>query len=426
MQKKTIKHFTMDDRIRIEALLKEDFSIRYIADRTNKSPSSVSRELKKHTIIHSPKSCDCIFSKDCSNKHVCGASSCNKKCKSCSKAKKYCPDYSQAFCDTRLAHPLKLCNSCHKRPFCHFESAYYSASNAHQQYRHTLVNSRNGFDLTSEQLIQINDVVSPLVRRGQSIYHIVKTNQHSLPVSESSIRRLIQSSELDIRPIDLPEAVKRKPRRKPVTHSLPPISKTGHLYQDFLAFIQSHDLPIVQMDCVEGCKTDSGAVLTLHFIAFHMQLYFALEMHDSASVVAMLDRIEISLGKELFAASFPLILTDNGKEFSDIQGLERSVFGGKRTHIFFCEPNRSDQKAHCETNHKLFRRIVPKGASIESFMQADMTLVTNHINSYVRKALFGKCPYSLARNILPDDFFIFLGLEQIPSNQVILAPELLK
>lgn len=180
------------------------------------------------------------------------------------------------------------------------------------------------------------------------------------------------------------------------------------------------------MDCVEGCKTDSGAVLTLHFIAFHMQLYFALEMHDSASVVAMLDRIEISLGKELFAASFPLILTDNGKEFSDIQGLERSVFGGKRTHIFFCEPNRSDQKAHCETNHKLFRRIVPKGTSIESFMQADMTLVTNHINSYVRKALFGKCPYSLARNILPDDFFIFLGLEQIPSNQVILAPELLK
>ena len=42
MQKKTIKHFTMDDRI--EALLKEDFSIRYIADRIDKSPSSVSRE----------------------------------------------------------------------------------------------------------------------------------------------------------------------------------------------------------------------------------------------------------------------------------------------------------------------------------------------------------------------------------------------
>lgn len=94
------------------------------------------------------------------------------------KQKKYCPDYSQAFCDIRLAHPLKLCNSCHKRPFCHFESTYYDGSKAHQQYRDTLVNSRNGFDLTSQELLQINDIVFPLVRRGQSVYQIVKTNQH--------------------------------------------------------------------------------------------------------------------------------------------------------------------------------------------------------------------------------------------------------
>lgn len=242
-----------------------------------------------------------------------------------------------------------------------------------------------------------------------------------LPVSESSVRLLIHSCELDIRLIDLPEAVKRKPRRKPVPSSLSPVSKTGHMYQDYLSFIQSHDIPVVQMDCIEGCQSDSGAVLSLHFTAFHMQLYFQLEKHDSASVVAVLDRIEAS-----FAASFPLILTDNGREFSDIRGMERSVSGGKRNHIFFCEPNRSDQKAQCETNYKLFRRIVPKGTSVEDFMQADMTLVTNHINSYVRKALFGKCPYSLAKVILPDVFFTLLGLEQIPSDQVTLTPELLK
>lgn len=426
MQKKTMKHLTLDDRIRIEALLKEDFSLRYIADRIDKSPSSISRELKKHTVIHSPKSCDCTFSRDCSCRHVCGASACNKKCRTCSKAKKYCADYAQAFCDIRLSHPLKLCNSCHKRAFCHFESAYYYGSKAHLQYRDTLVNSRSGFDLSAGELIQINDIVSPLVRRGQSIYHIVHTNQHSLPVSESSVRRLIHSCELDIRLLDLPDAIKRKPRRKPHSHSQPPASKSGHLYQDYLSFIRSHDIPVVQMDCVEGCRTDSRAVLSLHFTVFHMQLYFALEKHDSSSVVSMLDRIEASLGKDLFAASFPLILTDNGQEFSDIQGMERSVFGGKRTCIFFCESNRSDQKAQCETNHKLFRRIVPKGTSVEAFMQTDMTLATDHINSYVRKALFGKCPYSLAKTVLPDDFFILLGLEQIPTDKVTLTPELLK
>ena len=72
------------------------------------------------------------------------------------------------------------------------------------------------------------------------------------------------------------------------------------------------------------------------------------------------------------------------------------------------------------------RRIVPKGTSVDRFMQADMTLATNHINSYVRKSLFEKCPYDLARDIFPDDFFVLLGLEQIPAKEVLLAPGLLK
>lgn len=142
-----------------------------------------------------------------------------------------------------------------------------------------------------------------------------------------------------------------------------------------------------------------------------MQLYFALEKHDSASVVAMLDRIKTSLSKELCATSFSLILTDNSKEFSDIQGMERSVFGVKRTLIFFCEPNRSEQKAQCETNHKLFCRIVPKGTSVEAFMQADMTLVTNHINSYVKKLCSGNvCIH------LPGPFFRMIFLHSLVLN----------
>lgn len=115
-----------------------------------------------------------------------------------------------------------------------------------------------------------------------------------------------------------------------------------------------------------------------------MQLYFALEKHDSASVVAMLDRIKTSLSKELCATSFSLILTDNSKEFSDIQGMERSVFGVKRTLIFFCEPNRSEQKAQCETNH---------------------------INSYVKKLCSGNvCIH------LPGPFFRMIFLHSLVLN----------
>ena len=180
------------------------------------------------------------------------------------------------------------------------------------------------------------------------------------------------------------------------------------------------------MDCVEGTQEDRAVILTLHFVMFHMQLLFILDEHTSAAVVATLDIIEEALGKDLFASCFPLILTDNGHEFSDIDGMERSIYGGQRTCVFFCDPNRSDQKAECENNHRLLRDIVPKGSSVQHFMQPDMTPAANHLNSYVRKSLFGRCPYDLAMAALPEDFFLLLGLERIPGSEVILKPRLLK
>ena len=99
---------------------------------------------------------------------------------------------------------------------------------------------------------------------------------------------------------------------------------------------------------------------------------FKLKEHTSECVKELFDSLEKKLGKELFAIGFPLILTDNGHEFSDIDGLENSLFGGKRTRIFFCEPNRSDQKI----------TILPKGAYFKSLTAYDALLITNHINSY--------------------------------------------
>lgn len=427
MQKNKQKHLTLDERIKIELLLHEGLSLRSIADVIDKAPSTVSREIKKHASVSVPRSCDCTHSSECKRHHVCGSVSCNKRCKSCHKAKSLCDNYSSLPCHVLSSNPLHLCNSCNKKPFCHLSQRFYSAHKAHKQYTDTLSSSRNGFDLTAAQLFSIDDTVSPLVKKGQSVYHIMKYNRDSIPVSEATLRRLINSSELSVRPIDLPEAVKRRPRKKrsPSSCALPSPSKAGHLFSDFISFSSSSDLPVVQMDCIEGNKVDSSAVLSLHFVSFHMQLYFSLEKHDSRSVINLLDKIEFSLGKDLFASSFPLILTDNGKEFSDIHGIERSVFGGKRTSLFFCDPNRSDQKAQCENNHKLFRRIVPKGSSVDGFMQSDMTLISCHINSYFRKSLFGRSPFDLAMASLDPDFFILLGLEKIDCDRVILSPVLL-
>ncbi len=427
MQKKQSTHLTAEDRVRIETLLKEDRSLRYIAGRLDKSPSTVSREVSGHAQAHIPKCCDCLNSHGCRMRHVCGSPGCEKKCRDCHRAKKHCPDYAKALCGSLEEHPLRLCNSCRKQKLCHFEKRIYDGKAAEKEYRDTLVSSRNGFDLAAAEFQAVSDTVSPLVKKGQSICHIVSTNRDSLPVSESTIRRLIGNGELDVCRLDLPEAVKRKPRKKKRAASpYPRPSKQGRLYSDCLAHAGRSDAPAVQMDCVEGKQEDGAAILTLHFAAFHMQLLFILDSHTSAAVVSMPDAVERALGKELFASCFPLALTDNGHEFSDIEGMGRPVFGGQRTRVFFCEPDRPDQKAECENNHRLLRDIIPKGSSVQHFMQADMTLAANHLNSYARKSLFGRCPYDLAMAALPGDFFVLLGLERIPANDVTMKPCLLK
>lgn len=426
--KKKSGHLTYDERVRIETLLEEGVSVRYIADRLDRSPSTISREIKRHTKAKTPSKCyDCMYFHDCTVRNVCGThSSCPKKCKNCARAKTYCPDYVQTFCDRLETAALHLCNGCHKQHVCHFEQFLYSSETAQKEYRTRLSDSRSGFDLTGEQLDHIDRLVSPLIKKGQSVYHIVQTNRENLSVCESSVRRLIKASELEVRDIDLRDAVRRKPRKRKKRHPESPVAKNGHLYKDYQEYIKNQDVSTVQMDCVVGKLGDHHTLLTLHFPLPHMQLAFLLEEHTSCCVTAALDTLEKTLGKELFSICFPVILTDNGHEFLDIKGMEHSIYGGQRTKIFFCDPNRSDQKGSCENNHRLIRTIIPKGTSLDDYIQEDITLMMNHINSYKRKSLFGCCPYEIAKKMMPQEFFERLGLKRIRGNHVLLSPALLK
>lgn len=420
------KHLTLEERILIQRFLEESNSIRYIADRLDRSPSTVSREIKRHVTTIVPKCCDCIYYPSCNIKNVCKSMQCNKLCRNCIKAKKYCTDYCKSYCDILENTSSHVCNACSKRAYCHYEHYLYEARKSDRKYKSDLSESRNGYDCTCEELIAIDDIVSPLVKQGQSIYHIMQNHKEELPVSESTIRRMIHECELDCKNIDMRAVVQRKVRKRnnnQYKKSL--IPKTGHTFEDYLKYVQENDFSVVQMDCVEGSKDSSAVLLTLHFPQFHMQLALILNEHTSQEVILALDKIEQSIGTKLFKECFPVLLTDNGHEFEDIERIERSISGGKRTKVFYCEPNRSDEKGAAENNHKLIRYVIPKGTSMDNLMQIQITHMMNHINSYSRSSLCGKTPYDVAMAVLSEDFFILLGLEKIPSDKVLLKPALL-
>ena len=73
------KHFTLSDRISIEAGIEKGWSFKKIADELGKSPSSVSREVRRHLIFsphyyddRSRRKSECIYFSSCSKQGVCG------------------------------------------------------------------------------------------------------------------------------------------------------------------------------------------------------------------------------------------------------------------------------------------------------------------------------------------------------------------
>ena len=55
--------------------------------------------------------------------------------------------------------------------------------------------------------------------------------------------------------------------------------------------------------------------------------------------------------------------------------------------LFFCDPNRSDQKGGIEKNHMLIRNILPKGTSFDNLTQEDIELVSFTYGEEIPKLL---------------------------------------
>ena len=127
-----------------------------------------------------------------------------------------------------------------------------------------------------------------------------------------------------------------------------------------------------------------------------------------------------------FGDIIPVLLTDNGGEFSIVSAFEDDEFGNRETNLFFCEPSSPNEKPEIEKNHTLFRDIVPAGHSFDAFTQQDVNLIFSHINAVKRKQFGGKSAYDLFTFFNSVELAQILGISYISPNDVIQSPLLLK
>ena len=149
-----------------------------------------------------------------------------------------------------------------------------------------------------------------------------------------------------------------------------------------------------------------------------------LDTKSADQVVEHLNRIKIDLLKQelSFSSLFPIILTDNGGEFAHISAIESD--DENHCHLFFCEPNRPDQKARIEKNHTLIRDYFPKGTSFDEYTQEDINLAVSHLNGVKRQSLNNKSAYECFTFMFGESIAKTLGVHYIEPNNVIQSPKL--
>jgi IS30 family transposase len=425
------KHLTDEERLLIENWLKGGISLKKIAEELGKSTSTISREIRARA-VSSDKSATgripnrCTMRSECIRRQICfDKPDCIRRCSACNLCNAVCDDFEEEHC-YRLYDPPYVCNGCANECRCTLRKRYYLHRKAQESYKEMLVESRTGANITEDELLALDEFVSPLLRRGQSAHHIVANNPDQFDVSEKTIYRYVAGNLLTAKNIDLPRVCRIKPRKsKPVQHKVDTGCRIGRTYPEYLQFIEQTGFSAVEMDSVIG-RVGGKVLLTLMFKSCDFMIALIRDRNTSQSVIDCFDRMYADLGAACFKAMFPVLLGDNGSEFSNPKALELDALGNRRTKVFYCDPNASFQKPSVELNHEFIRRILPKGSSFDHLAQDNIDLMMSHINSYSREKLNDKSPLDMFGFLYGGSVAEKLGQRKIPANEIVLKPSLLK
>ena len=395
-------HLSYEDRKNIEDGLNDNKSINQIAKEINRCHSSILREIDRNKKYSEPSSWN------------------NYKINH--------PDLDLS-CE-RLKHSPYVCNGCKSRSGCRKIRWTYYAREAQKSYDELIKSSRQGINLNYDEIYTINEIIYPLIKKGQTINHLYINHPDILDFSKSSFYKYVNNGVFEFGPLDFPRIVKYKKRKKNPNRRTRKEREIliNRKYSDFLDYTSKNPyLNIVEMDTVEGLKTEEDCFLTLFWRKSNFMLIFKLESQTTDEVTRIFEILQTFIPEDDYKKLFPIILTDNGHEFFDVNNIECIHETGEYvTHLFFCDPSASWQKGGIEKNHEFIRYILPKGSSFKNITQEDCDLFMNNINSLCRDSLNGKSPYE-AMLFLCDEYILKkLNCYYIKPDDVILNDSLLK
>ena len=420
-----------EKRCAIEKFLNAGMSLSWIATETGLQVSTVSREVKRNRrddgcTKHKYTTHICKHRRNCAVRALCKEKHCRRRrCSTCDVilCANLCQYYEKEVC-TRTERAPYVCNGCASALGCALHRYRYDAKCAQRSADSRLKDARTGINCTEEDFGRIINIVKPLLKQGLGLDAIWCAHKDEIMISKRTFYRWADLG-LGVCNMDLPKKVSYRPRKKTQVECTPRPDLAGRTYKDFSELSEEVRASAFEMDCIEGLRADKKVILTLLHRRSHFQFGILLERHTSECVVFALNWIE-SMCDGRFKKLFSVILTDRGHEFSDIKGMEKGQGGKKRCSVYFCDPQRPDQKAQCERAHVDVRKVLPKKrTSFDVLTSWDIATVFSHVNSVPRPSLGGVAPIVLAMALFPKSFFEELGLSIIATIDICLKPSLL-
>ena len=405
-------HHSLEDRKKIQEGIENELTKVQIAKNIGKDPTTVSKEIKKRRKLkprnpfNNPISCT--------------------KFKQCGICKGECSEYEEIKC-LRRDRKIGVCNLCPDIKKCRLDKYFYYAKQAHEGYLYTLSDAREGVNLTSKEMLEIVDIIRPLLKKGQSVYQILK-NHPEIKLSAKSLDTYIESGifqDYGINNFSLRRQVSMK-KRKSLKKRKEPVNYEGRRYKDYLEFIENNPtIPTTQMDTVYNHQ-EGPYIQTFIFQNTGLMIGFLHTEKTSESMASSLDILQEKLEDD-YSKLFSLLLTDRGSEFEKYELFEVNIETGEiRGNIFYCDPQMPSQKPNVENNHNYVRDIIPNGKSLKHLTQKDVDLMFSHINSTPRKSLNGKTPYETFEFLYNAEILKKLNVQKIEKDMVTLQPYLLK
>lgn len=141
-----------------------------------------------------------------------------------------------------------------------------------------------------------------------------------------------------------------------------------------------------EMDTVVGLRGKSKkSLLVLTERKTRKEIIMELKRHTAEEVVKSLNKLERKWGK-MFYKVFKTITVDNGSEFADFEGMEKAARRkGNRVKLYYCHPYSSCERGSNENQNRMIRRHVPKGTDFDTVSGDTVKQIEIWINNYPRR-----------------------------------------